>query len=280
MAHWQIETKNLLVEFLPFENKGFIQVSLYDKDRSMFANLTKIEVIYIPCNDENVKKLQSYKSISALVKYARANQIQQQAVTPVPVPAPAPAKSSEQVRGIFLSIETTGTGKDAEIVEIAILDNHQNMLYTSLVKPTKPITSIATAKHGINNYMVAHAPTFAEIWKDLQNTIGISVIVMYNADFVSRAILQSCAKSFDHPEIQNFRALFPRTTRFCLMKYYAKDYGQWSDYHQCHKWQTLTKSCIEQDINCGDVAIRRASGSVVLMSRLYSKLKERKEAIA
>lgn len=40
---------------------------------------------------------------------------------------------------LILDTETTGLGDDAEIVEIAIIDQDKNVLLNSLVKPSKPI---------------------------------------------------------------------------------------------------------------------------------------------
>ena len=273
MAHWQIETKKLLVEFLPFENKGFIQVSLYDKDRSMFANLTKTEVIYITCNDENVKKLQSYRSISALVKYARANQIQQQAVTSCPAPALTPAKSSEQERGIFLRTSNTGIGKNDEIVEIAVFDESEQMLFHTLIKPTKHIPYAATAMHGINDYMVANSPSFADIWSDLSSIIGTKTIVFYNAELDKRLLLQSVAKAFDSPIPKHFYTLFPKNKTFCLMQYYAKHFGDWSDHHQCNKWKGLNDACLQLGVELSP-RYSRTQSDVIKLVRLYKRVKE------
>lgn len=261
MAHWQIETKKLLVEFLPFENKGFIQVSLYDKDRSMFANLTKIEVIYIPCNDENVKKLQSYKSISALVKYARANQIQQQAVTSCPAPALTPAKSSEQERGIlFVEVETVGRGKDAEIIEISVVDSAETVLFHSRVRPSKPYKNVAMS-----------SPSFAEIWKPLSNAIGRADIAFYNADHSKRMILQSIAKAFDTPNPKHFYTLFPHNKVICVGERY-KDFNNYRlGYFRNYGLQHINSACGQSGLFWRDVS-SSSSGNAIKSARLYQYL--------
>lgn len=69
---------------------------------------------------------------------------------------------------IFCDTETTGQDRNAEVCEIAIVDEHENVLFESLVKPSKPIPQAATKIHGITNEMVANAPTFAEIWHQIE----------------------------------------------------------------------------------------------------------------
>ena len=159
MAHFQLETKTTGVSFLPLQEHDVIRVSYFEKKYRFASGQDKIlETIYMSLTDKHIDKLQSYKSVSALVKYAKANQIQLQAETPCPVPASTPAKSSEQGQGIligddtptpcpvtitnapysgndgdgaslFCDIETTGRGRDAEVVEIAIVDADENVLF-------------------------------------------------------------------------------------------------------------------------------------------------------
>lgn len=77
---------------------------------------------------KHYKKLASYKSVAALVKYAKANQITDSAsdaptgsdsasVTPCPVPAPAPAKSAAKGQGTFSYVDTLKSIK-AQINEL------------------------------------------------------------------------------------------------------------------------------------------------------------------
>ncbi len=62
-------------------------------------------------------------------------------------------------QALFLDTETTGLDDQAEIVEIAIADHTGQPVFESLVKPVVPITPHLTAIHGIDNDMVADAPT-------------------------------------------------------------------------------------------------------------------------
>lgn len=259
-------------------NDGVIYVFLdnynYDiKDKNRSESY-KIDAHNGSLLKKHYNKLYAYKSVAALVKYAKANQIQQDAVTPCPVPAPAPAKSAVKGQGIFIDTETTGLDRDAEIVEIAIVDEDENILFESLIKPTKPISKAATDVHGITNADVANAPSFAQVWAKLSALIGTKTIVFYNADFDTRMIRQSVASAFDSPIPKAFTDLFPHNKTFCLMQFYARNYGRiWSDYHQGYRWTTLTNACTQQGIDCRDVPNHRAAGDAIKTARLYKRVK-------
>ncbi len=95
---------------------------------------------------------------------------------------------------LFLDTETTGLGSDDEIVQIAVLDVKGTVLLDELVKPHKPIGEDVIKIHGITDKMVAHAPTFDQVWLKLYQMIiapAPSRIYAYNAEFDRRMILQS-----------------------------------------------------------------------------------------
>lgn len=232
---------------------------------------------------DDVKQIKNH---TALVAFAKANQIDNGASdakssdrtlsTSCPAPAPAPAKSAAKGQGIFIATKTVGVGFEAEIVDIAIADNDGNVLFESLVKPSKPITT--KALHGITNKDVADAPTFDEIWQHLVAAIGDKPIVFYNADYNKRMIRQSCGKAFDSPIPKHFYTLFPNKT-FCLMKFYAKHFGRWSDYRQAREWVTLKTACSQQGI-AGFSEQKGAASDAVRIAKLYSKVKMTLEAAA
>lgn len=92
---------------------------------------------------------------------------------------------------IILDTETTGLGGDAEIVEIAILDDQGNALLNTLVKPSKPIPDDVIAIHGITNEMVADAPTWPDIKKQVCNLLVYNITYAYNAPFDQRMLIQT-----------------------------------------------------------------------------------------
>lgn len=50
---------------------------------------------------------------------------------------------------VFLDTETTGLGAQAEIVDIAAIDGHGQILMDTLVRPTRSIPREASNIHGI-----------------------------------------------------------------------------------------------------------------------------------
>jgi DNA polymerase-3 subunit epsilon len=83
---------------------------------------------------------------------------------------------------IILDAETTGL-YDAEIIELSIIDKQGNVLFDSLFKPKNPIPDDVIAIHGIDNEMVAFAPTWPEKWNEIKILLENNKILIYNAEF-------------------------------------------------------------------------------------------------
>lgn len=69
---------------------------------------------------------------------------------------------------VYLDTETTGVYPTDEIVEICIVDHDGQILLDSLVKPYSPIPAETTRFHHITNAMVQDAPTWRDIWPEVQ----------------------------------------------------------------------------------------------------------------
>ena len=86
----------------------------------------------------------------------------------------------------FFDLETTGTDVSRDrIVEISVLKVYPNgnrESKTWLVNPTIPIPPASTDIHGISDAMVAQAPTFKELAKQIHNIIKDSDLAGYNSD--------------------------------------------------------------------------------------------------
>jgi DNA polymerase-3 subunit epsilon len=87
----------------------------------------------------------------------------------------------------ILDIETTGgSPKNEKITEIAIfLHDGEKVIkeYTSLINPERNIPYFITILTGINNEMVADAPKFYEIARDLVELTENCIIVGHNVNF-------------------------------------------------------------------------------------------------
>ena len=93
------------------------------------------------------------------------------------------ARRRIQQRPLYLDTETTGLGRGAEIVEICVLDDRDVPVYETLVRPEQPIPAEATEIHGIDDAMVASAPSWPEVWRSLQPRLARRIVGMYNASF-------------------------------------------------------------------------------------------------
>ncbi|MCE7980537.1 MAG: 3'-5' exonuclease [Caldilinea sp. CFX5] len=136
---------------------------------------------------------------------------------------------------IFLDTETTGVRSTAEIIEISLIDHTGEILLDSLVRPRQPIPSAATLVHGINDAMVATAPTWPELWPLVQALLAERTVGIYNVDFDLRLLKQT------H---QQYSLLWPDPTfaPFCIMQIYAQFYGEWDIHRNTWRWQSLEKA--------------------------------------
>ncbi len=131
----------------------------------------------------------------------------------------------------YLDTETTGLKAHDQIVEICLIDNDGAVLIDSLVKPTVKIPSDATRIHGITDAMVSHAPTWPELWPQLEPLFAERRIAIYNADYDLRLMKQS----------HRVHGLIWQTTisQFCIMKLYAQYRGNWNAWSGSYRWVSL-----------------------------------------
>lgn len=134
---------------------------------------------------------------------------------------------------VILDTETTGLGKDAQVIQIGVIDGNGAVLMDNvLVKPTKPIPSDATAVHQITNEMVKNAPAFPDILPQLRDVIAGRLLVIYNAQYDMRLLVQSS-------KAHGFALSLGIAGFTCAMLRYAEWFGDWNDYHGSFRWQKL-----------------------------------------
>jgi len=132
---------------------------------------------------------------------------------------------------LYLDTETTGIGPKDEIIEIGIIDYNGEVLYETLVKPVGMVSPDAYRVHGISNKMLEPASRWMRVWLEVEPILSNRVVAIYNADFDLRLIQQS----HQHYKI---RADFPGNP-VCVMKLYAKYYGEYNPRTMDYKWQSL-----------------------------------------
>lgn len=143
---------------------------------------------------------------------------------------------------LILDTETTGLTAFDAILELAIINQDGDTLFDSLLQPEFPayLPEIpnewpdATAVNGITPEMVVNAPKLSDSKAKIVEMIGDQPVVIYNADF-DTAFLQ--------------RAGITLTNPVCLMKGFAKYYGEWSSYYKDYKWQSLDIACAIMEID-------------------------------
>ena len=133
---------------------------------------------------------------------------------------------------VILDTETTGLGKNDEIIQLAVTDVEGHALFNEKIKPTKRkrINPAAVDIHGITMASLKDCPTFLDLKKPLKKAIGRKKIIAYNADFDMRLYKQTW---------QLAGGFLPKGEWECAMLEYAKFVGQWNDYHKDYKWQKL-----------------------------------------
>ena len=88
---------------------------------------------------------------------------------------------------VFLDLETTGAAAHSDrITEIGLVEVERGRHmgeWSSLVNPERPISSMIESLTGITDAMVADAPTFRELARDLFERLAGKTLVAHNARF-------------------------------------------------------------------------------------------------
>jgi len=92
----------------------------------------------------------------------------------------------------ILDTETTGLGKNDEIIEISILGLDGTVLLDTYVKPSIPVSKGAYDVHKIENSTLENAPSWPEVWPQVEVVLKGKRLIAYNAKFDVRMIQQSC----------------------------------------------------------------------------------------
>ncbi len=125
---------------------------------------------------------------------------------------------------IFLDTETTGLGPGAEIIDLAVVDVHGNVLIDTLIAPRSPIPPETTRVHGIVDQDVIGAPAWFEVYPTLAPLLRQRPVVVYNAEFDRRMIANCCAAGGIAEDAAEWH---------CAMQHYAA----WAGVRSNHKRQ-------------------------------------------
>jgi DNA polymerase-3 subunit epsilon len=145
-------------------------------------------------------------------------------------------------RPLYLDTETTGLEDRDEVIEICVLDPDGRVLVESLVKPTVPISLDAGRVHGITQAMLEDAPSWPEVWPEVQQILEGRQIAVYNAEFDLRLMRQSHRTHGMPWTLEN-------ASFHCLMLLYARFYGRWNHRRGGFQWQSLEAASRQSGIS-------------------------------
>ena len=140
------------------------------------------------------------------------------------------AKTALEDRFLILDTETTGLDARAEAIQIAVINQDGERAFESLIKPLNPIPSEAIAIHGITNKNVENAPSFLEIYQDLNLILSDKKTLIYNSAFDKKILRQQAI-------MNNLTPI--KFESECVMNWYSQYCGNWNDYHCSYTWQRL-----------------------------------------
>jgi DNA polymerase III subunit epsilon len=132
---------------------------------------------------------------------------------------------------IYLDTETTGLKERDQIVEICLLEHDGSIAFQSLVRPTVKIPPDATRVHHITDALASNAPTWPEIWPEIETLLATRRIAIYNAEYDLRLLKQSHGA-------HGLNWATP-ISHFCIMKLYAQFRGDWNSRAGNYRWHSL-----------------------------------------
>jgi len=142
---------------------------------------------------------------------------------------------------LYLDTETTGLGSTAEIIEVAIINREGETVFESLVRPKGAIDPDARRVHGISMEMVQDAPTWQEVWLQIEPLLSNRMVGIYNSEFDLRMMRQSHQKYW-------MGWNFKEENVFCIMKLYARFRGEWDSRRGSFRWHSLEQAGLQSGI--------------------------------
>ena len=91
------------------------------------------------------------------------------------------------MKTVYLDTETTGLSAEDEIVELTIIDDNEEVLINTLMKPINHTKwPKAQNVHGISPMDVRNAPTQKQISDKIRDVVRDTRVVIYNAPYDSQ----------------------------------------------------------------------------------------------
>ena len=134
---------------------------------------------------------------------------------------------------LFFDTETTGGGRDDQIIEIAFCDSDRNVIIDTLIYTDRPCHPEAFKVHGIQPHELVGKPTFVDIQPAIVQLLKARTLYAYNASFDIRMMRQS-----------GHQLRLQQVDVKCLCKQFADFIGQYSPYFKSNRYFSLSKACL------------------------------------
>jgi DNA polymerase III epsilon subunit-like protein len=120
---------------------------------------------------------------------------------------------------MILDTETTGFGAADDIIEVAAVTPHGEILINCLIQPSQRIPLEITRLTGIANDMALGRPRFRLAWEQaLASHLGARGVIAYNAPFDIRMLQQNIQR--------HCGVVWSPVSSGCLMRAYASYHGE------------------------------------------------------
>ena len=134
---------------------------------------------------------------------------------------------------LFFDTETTGAGRDDQIIEIAFCDSDRNVIIDTLIYTDIPCNPGSFNVHGIHPHELLDKPTLIDVQPAIVQLLKGRTLYAYNASFDIRMMRQS-----------GYKLRLQQVTVKCLCKQFADFIGQYSPYFKANRYFSLSKACL------------------------------------
>ena len=161
----------------------------------------------------------------------------------------------------ILDVETNIFGDGSEIIQIAVTDLDENILFESFVKPLEAVSDEAYAVHYISNEMLVGAPAWTDVWPAVQRHIEAKTLLIYNEAFDRDRIYASC--SLHGIKVQRLQSE-------CVMETFARIMRNYNHYHRDFTWISLRDALYAYEVI--GAGAHRAAEDCINVARLIRRV--------
>lgn len=166
---------------------------------------------------------------------------------------------------LYIDTETSSLEHDKKVLEIAIVDEDENIILHTLCNYFDiKIDSNSKKIHGISeDDLEKNGIRLLHLESELQRLFKDRTLAFYNATFDITAIKNSLTKNFE----------FEPSERIDVMRGFAPIYGEYVDWAESYRWQKLTTACQYYDIEYNNA--HNALADAIATARVHKKMNER-----